>query len=198
VSFKGIDHSKISRDLAKIEKSIKAAGQRAAHKAAHGAKALLVQRSPKDLGQLKASWRVGSGKGGSEGVELFNDAPHAGIVEHGARPHPVSAEGRLAIREWVIRHFGFVGTKKRGTRRLVSKNQVTVSGKIRGIGTRKASLRDEEMNAQIDKIVEGIIHKLETKGQAPTYFVRDSLEDIEAILKVELASELAKVDRKVR
>lgn len=190
MSGKGLDGGKISSDLAKIEKAIKQAGMRATRKAAHGAKAILVKRSPKDLGQLKASWRVGKSGGGGDTVEVFNDAPHAGIVEHGARPHPVSAEGRKAIREWVIRHFGFPGSKKRGTRRLVGENQVTVGCKVRG------SRRTADMNAEIDRVVEGIIHKLNTKGQKPTFFVKNSMADIRALLEVELAAELAKVGRR--
>lgn len=37
---------------------------------------------------------------------VLADAPHAGIVELGARPHPVSEEGRLAIKTWAERKLG--------------------------------------------------------------------------------------------
>lgn len=180
-----VDPDRVQHDLAKINKVIRKAVIKGIRSGAHAGRAILVKRSPKDTGQLKASWRVSVGEG-MEIAQIFNDAPHAGIVEHGARPHPVSEEGRKAIREWVIRHFGFVGTKKRGTRRLVGKNQVTVGGKVRGIGSRVASQRNADMNADVDRVVDGIIHKLETKGQKPTYFVRNSREDLRAVMIAEI------------
>lgn len=52
-----------------------------------------------DRGVYKAGFRA-------DGSTVYNDAPHAGIVELGARPHPVSEEGQKAIRSWVIRKLG--------------------------------------------------------------------------------------------
>lgn len=52
------------------------------------------------LGQFRGSFHVSDG---DKQTVVFNDAPHAGIIELGARPHPVSEEGRAAITRWVLR-----------------------------------------------------------------------------------------------
>ena len=50
----------------------------------------------------------GTYKGGFRATEnsVVNDAPHAGIVELGARPHKVSKEGREAIKRWAMIKLG--------------------------------------------------------------------------------------------
>lgn len=109
---------------------------------ARRAKALMVLKTPKDTGHMKLAWRdnVSHGRESFEAVqaEVFNDAPYAGIVEMGARPHTVNKFGRFAILEWVRRHM--------------------------------PGLSDKEQM----RVRDAIVHKLATKGQAPTYFVRDS------------------------
>jgi hypothetical protein len=47
-------------------------------------------------------------KGGFRATEnsVVNDAPHAGIVELGARPHKVSKAGREAIKRWAMIKLG--------------------------------------------------------------------------------------------
>jgi hypothetical protein len=70
----------------------------------------LVPRTPTDRAELRRSWRVLRRalpqKGDAEVAVLLNDAPYAGIIEGGARPHPVSAEGRERIRAWAKRTLG--------------------------------------------------------------------------------------------
>ena len=126
---------------------------------ARKARALLVKRSPTDLGQLRASWRVRPGRLQGNAIQMpsiENDAPHAGIVELGARPHGVNLEGRIALYEWVRRHFRFtVGKSKRMQR---------VTGE---------TFEDPVLN----EIMWGIVAKLKREGQKPTYFVRDSLKE---------------------
>jgi hypothetical protein len=73
---------------------------------AHGARGVLVRLTPKDRGQLKAGWRSrGFPEGKTEVARVSNDAPYAGVVELGARPHQMSMEGRVALAGWVRRHF---------------------------------------------------------------------------------------------
>jgi hypothetical protein len=64
------------------------------------------------MGQFKNSWRVLANIAGNVLAQIENDAPHAGIVELGARPHKVSAEGVQAIKEWVIAKIGTYDTKE--------------------------------------------------------------------------------------
>lgn len=74
---------------------------------AHRGRTFLVRRTPVDVGQMKNSWRVKPVLGGRRRtVELVNDAPHAGVIEAGARPHKVNAEGRAALERWAMRQLG--------------------------------------------------------------------------------------------
>lgn len=91
-----------------------------AHAAAQRFKARLVARTDElgitDRGILKNSWRASAGGGrdtagrfmAANGVlaQVYSDAPHAGVVELGARPHAVSAEGLEAIKQWAMRKLG--------------------------------------------------------------------------------------------
>src|SRR5262245_48635855 len=86
-----------------IRKSIAstvAAYKRGLRRAAERSKAHLVSRTPVDMGQLKSSWSVSEGL---TGVALHNSSPIAGVIDLGARPHPVSKAGRQAITEWAAR-----------------------------------------------------------------------------------------------
>ena len=79
----------------------------AAKKAAYRFKATLMaacdDEGITDTGMLKNSWKVSSD---SKGSSVFSTAPHAGIIELGCRPHPVSKEGREAIAGWARRKLG--------------------------------------------------------------------------------------------
>ncbi len=85
----------------------KGALPKAAIAAARKFRTLLVQRTDElgitDTGALKNSWRAERTK---DGATVFSDCPYAGIVELGARPHPVSVEGQEAIARWAIRKLG--------------------------------------------------------------------------------------------
>lgn len=76
----------------------------------------MPKQTPVDMGQLRNSWRVGITQGfeGSAQAALYNDAPHAGIVERGARPHPVSSEGIEALTAWAQRKLGLDEKAARG------------------------------------------------------------------------------------
>jgi hypothetical protein len=59
----------------------------------------LKKMSPVYLGVFKNAWQ-----GDENGVT--NDSPVAGVIERGARPHGVNAEGRAAIQQWAERKLG--------------------------------------------------------------------------------------------
>lgn len=94
----------LSAVLASHEKNMPRAIRDGLSMAAHRGRALLVRMSPVDMGVYKNSWRVRHSSNGLP--DILNDAPHAGIVELGARPHHVSAEGIEALTAWVKRHIG--------------------------------------------------------------------------------------------
>jgi hypothetical protein len=103
-----IDARKLAPELiARAEKTRGALGK-AAIAAARKFCALLVQKTDEmgitDTGALKNSWRAEKLPGG--GATVYSDCPYAGIVELGARPHPVSQAGQDAIASWAIRKLG--------------------------------------------------------------------------------------------
>lgn len=141
-------------------------------RAAHRGHAHLVGQTPVDQGQLRNSWRVVDRRAQSlspgaveELAEIINDAPHAGVVELGARPHPVSPEGWDAIYEWVRRHFGFT---------------VGGSSEMRRVGGETGE------DPVLSEITWGIVHKIAREGQRPTYFVRDSMPELKRLLDLEV------------
>ncbi len=119
---------------------------------------LLVSRTPTDRGELRRGWRTRPG-GPKVPAVLHNDAPHAGIVEGGARPHPVSREGVESIMGWVRRNIG----------------------------------GDPE---QVKRITWGIVRKLRRRGQEGTFFIRDSLDDLSAMTKVQVDARLDALSRR--
>lgn len=77
--------------------------RKAAKAAAMRLKTYLVRRTDA-LGITHSGIYKGSFRATDNSV--VNDAPHAGIVELGARPHPVSKEGREAIKQWAMVKLG--------------------------------------------------------------------------------------------
>jgi hypothetical protein len=61
--------------------------------------AAVVAATPTDQGQMRNGWRV-------SGNQVINEAPHAGIVIKGARPHNVSRAGIESIIRWAMRTLG--------------------------------------------------------------------------------------------
>lgn len=76
--------------------------------------ALLAKRTPRNTGAAAAQWRVaraplseiGKAKKRSVQAEVTNDSPYIGVLEYGARPHPVSKEGIAAIARWAFLKLG--------------------------------------------------------------------------------------------
>ena len=88
---------------ARIKADVKARGdsiKKAEKAAALRGRNHLVSITPVDMGVMRAAWQV---RDGGDGVEIENDAPHAGIIERGARPHKVSQAGREALADWARR-----------------------------------------------------------------------------------------------
>lgn len=135
----------------------------------------MVRITPRDLGQARNSWRV---RVVPKGSELVNDAPHIGILEKGARPHPVSREGIEALTRWALRKIDLSSSKD-------------VHGPVqRGKGGRSALVKSARQ-----QMAEGVAHaiawKLRHHGQKPTYFIRNEMDRLTTYAKQE-------VDRVVR
>jgi hypothetical protein len=98
-------------ELRRLAKASPQVLERGLKRAARRGQAHMPGKTPTDQGQLRNSWRVIEG---AAGVRLENDAPHAGIVEAGARPHPVSREGIEALTGWAMRKFGLPADEAEG------------------------------------------------------------------------------------
>lgn len=151
--------------------------QRAITSGAQRAVGHLKKITPVDTGRAKNAWQANQEP---RGVSVTNDAPYAGILERGARPHPVSAEGWMAIFRWVLRHpHLFAGA----TKTAVGLARRAVNGSGQGKKQRK---KTTAAVAEATEITNAIVWKLKNKGQAPLWLVRDSLPQFKKWLAEEI------------
>lgn len=144
--------------------------------AAERHKSFLKVKSPVDTGRLKGGWQsVPTAKG----VLVFDDAPYAGVVERGARPHGVNEEGRQAIREWIRRklvRISVANTKSHGPARTMR--------------TRMLTRGEAQDDPEVERILQAILKKLATVGQEGKFIVRDSLPKTSNWLGLEILRQL--------
>jgi hypothetical protein len=153
--FRVTDAKKIGPDVKRRLAMLPKAHERAALDAANATLPRVSRKSPVDTGLFKASWAVRRelATRGAATVVLRNDAPYAGIIEAGARPHYPPLAPILA---WVQRNaakLGFVNPRR-----------------FRG----PSSLRQHEQDHAID-VARAIQRKIGTKGQAPRHIMRGEL-----------------------
>lgn len=153
-----IDASQVARALKAEDARTVSAIKKGAYRAAMRGKGHLVGAAKKkgkvDLGQYINSFQVA--RRGDGIVVLYNDSPIAGVIELGARPHPVSEEGQFAIREWVRR-------------------------KLLGVSEELA-----EQNDEVEAIARAIVEKIRRYGQEPTYIFRDEQAVLSGFVKEEV------------
>ncbi len=188
--------------LRRDEARVRAAIARGARAGAERGRAFIAKRTPTDLGQLKASWKVIPGptvvppSGTLTLTQLQNTAPHAGVVEMGARPHAVNPEGWAAIYEWVRRHpemYTHSGSRRNAAWQGPNKPKMRQNRKMLGpIGPFKGP--DPEISA----ITNAIVGKLKRDGQKPTYFIRKNLDGIAKAMLTEIARSLAQAADEAR
>jgi hypothetical protein len=151
---------------------------------ARAGRAVLVKATPTDQGQLRNSWKVSRARASGQAfadVELINEAPHAGIVERGARPHKVSAAGWAAIYAWVVRHRKAFGFK-------------TKSGRAKAHKPTRGDVRTRtDIDPALASITWAIVKHIEKYGQKPTYFVRNQVDPITLLTQGEVERRLREV-----
>ena len=176
--------AQVPRMVRQNNKRAKRGAAKGLQRAAHRGRGVLVRRTPVDQGQLKASWRVrkamntGIGSGNLAAM-ITNSAPHAGIVEAGARPHKVGLEGWMAIYDWARRNIKFTETLKSGP----NKGQQSKPRRMS---------HDDYGNPMLEQITWGIVNRIAKFGQRPTWFVRDSMDILMRIAQEEVAKAVAK------
>jgi hypothetical protein len=184
--------SEMSRDVLQ-------AIRKGTNRGAERARAVLVRRGPRDQGQLRASWRVTKGTERRPAwrvfrnldarlAELRNDAPHAGIVELGARPHPVSQEGIQALARWAMRNISF----KTPTDNLRRARRVAVGPRELPRQGPRQRPKDRRF-AHALQIARAIAWKIRHEGQKPTYYVRDAMPLVVRVLDAEVQKALKRV-----
>jgi|FLYL01.1.fsa_nt_gi hypothetical protein len=165
-----IKPEQLGRALRSRGREVRQAIEKGVKVGAHRGRTHLVAQTDKrgitDRGLFKASWKTRTFSSKAQqrmGLEhiatIQNAAPYAGVIERGARPHKVSAEGRESIRGWVLRKM--LGHTSRELRALQRDADVAA-----------------EIEMQVDAIVEGIVRKLEHHGQKGKFIVQDSLDTL--------------------
>ncbi len=151
-------------------------------------RAIMVRRTPVDQGQLKASWHVRpsvkvADTGESTVAELVCDAPHAGIVELGSRPHKVSPEAWAAIYEWVRRHPELYTS-------ILEKPKMRRSTAPHAIGPLRMWSGPDP---QISEITNAIAWNIRKNGTRPTYFIRNGVPLVSRALVAEIGEAIARL-----
>lgn len=160
---------------------IAASFQRGIIDGARRGKAHLVRQSRHivDLGEFWNSWFDPSSKGST--ITLRNDAPHAGIIERGARPHNVSEEGQLALLDWVLRnvHLG----RNQGVKAVAATRQAKriVAGTSTLKTAGKAYGRANDILAEALAVVAGIVRKYRREGQKGHFIVEKALPELKKL-----------------
>ncbi len=146
--------------------------------AAERGRKLLVRKSPVGIsGTFKDAWLVHPRP---HGAELENSAPYAGIIELGARPHPVSREGWQAIFEWVRRKI------------RVTRTRWSRAGRSGGrTGTQITSMR-KKGDPELVSITNAIVWKIQTEPTKGHYIVRGSMDDLYRYVNAEVGRALRK------
>lgn len=146
----------IKRDVANSGKVIR----RSTHRTAEAARNILARTAPVDLGQLKASLRVDRKVSGTELAEVKSDAPYAGIIERGARPHPVSRKAQEMLARWAMRKFGVPEKEAKGIAFLIARKIAREGQKPRWWFKSKLEDFEKILHAEIQRTIsEGIGNK---------------------------------------
>lgn len=181
-----IDQKDLPAALKRGEKRMRRAIAAGALAGAHRGRAVIVKRTPVDMGPLKAAWRVRPGTKefstpDATLAELINDSPYIAAVELGSRPHGVSADGWAAIYEWVRRHF-------RG-------GQLGGKGRMRSRSAVLAPLRPYHGDDPvITAVTNAIVARMRKVGTKATLFVRNSIDELRTVMAYELERAIATVD----
>lgn len=135
---------------------------------------VVAKAAPVDVGSLKSS--IHARETGPRSAELRADAPHAGIVEVGSRPHWAPLQPLI---DWVRRHGKLFGAKRPG--RVSTTPARTAAGQRR----RDARIaKNADLEAEVERIARSIQRKIARVGTKPRWFMRDSLPKLRTILAI--------------
>lgn len=169
----------VARKLPRDVKQLLQGSQKKMHEAALLGAEIIAGQAPVDMGPLKASPHV---EVTEHGARIRIDAPHAGIVELGSRPHrpPIGP-----LIEWVRRHrasFGIDAPRGRAPKTPTR----TLYGAALAAHTR-ALARHQRADREVLRIACALQAKIAREGTKPRYFVRNSMPRLLSALRSLLA-----------
>lgn len=161
--------------------------------AAERARSFLTTKSPVYTGVHKNAWAVVAQLAGAVLAKVENTSPYAGVIERGARPHRISLDGWLALREWVrIKLFRPTITrgKNKGklSSRIVSGPEASSPGPMKG-----AQGPWGKYGREIDRITNAIAWKIRKHGQKGKFLVRDNLPKFGKWARDEVLEQIARL-----
>lgn len=166
-----ISHKDVVKAINRRHRAFRSELDKGMMRAAQRAKTYMRKQGPVDQGQLKNSWNVE--RVAPLKLNLVNTAPYAGVIEEGARPHAVSRAGWQAIYDWVYRNrakFSPQGPRQRAAGpRQRFKAHPTVG--------------PEATEESLKAITWGIVNKIKRYGQKGTFFVKNSMPQINAYIR---------------
>ncbi len=166
---------------------------------------LLVRKSKSVnyMGQFMNSWHVPTRRDRNL-VTVRNDAPHAGIIEAGARPHGVNGAGRIALLEWVLKVIapqpvqGPLTADRAGNYAFSNKAAVRNARKGLRFGFGEGGVKaGKKARANIDAVYEAamaivvsICRNIKANGVKPHWIVKDNLDQLGAYARNEIVREM--------
>lgn len=161
----------------------------------HRMRSWIVKETPVDRGILRVAWKVMKL---SDGAELVNDQPYAGVMELGARPFKISKEGMEALQGWVFRKIlnGTIALSRAGkvNTTMLWKVNATVKS-IEHAQHRAASHRARvrgELEEEAKRIAWAIAKKFEKVGIKGQKFVWKNLDKLTDLMSSEIERYLIK------
>jgi hypothetical protein len=170
--------SQLGARLRSDEKGAPKAVQRAMFSAVQRGKAYIVGKTPVDRGILRNAWQVIKL---SDGVELTNDQPYAGVIETGSRPFKMSRAGILALKGWVMRKIksGEIAPERR---KQVAATKTSM----------KKRISNQTMEKQAESIAYAIAKTFEKIGMKGRRFVMNNLPQLAELMDAEISRYLDK------
>jgi hypothetical protein len=131
----------------------------------------------------------------AKGAKIENNAPHAGIIEAGARPHKVNADGRAKLLAWVLK---VIAPQVQGpATAFTNKSAVRNAKRYLRFGSMAALPVGKKARDNVDAVLkeaESIVYRIcarMAKEQTPGHWiVRNHLDDLRYFLKREVTAEI--------
>jgi hypothetical protein len=180
-----------SKDYAKMFRATEAKRNRAVHTAVQEAAMLgvtgVVVPAIRESVHRYTGALIGSARAVKvgEGAEIRVDAPHAGVIEGGARPHMPPLQ---PILDWVRVNYAFFGLTKSKLRR----NDMNPPRTERQARSRDWSALVHGMfEASVLEIANALRWKIYRHGSVPHWYMRNSLPKLRDVLKATVSRRMA-------